>query len=200
MNAVVPNAWLSAPAAAAVSFRAAPVSVIVPPLMSAFSALRSTLRIGTRVPPTSAVSSGVASTPISKSVSWTVVAPLVSEIPPLWVIVPANVLASSLPPVIGKASESRADRRGGDAEARAARSAAPGSSVTVVAPPVSAIVLGLAVTATVPSRRPFLNSVVWKVALSALAAALGERDAHAGDAVSSPERAILALRCRASGA
>ena len=69
MNAVVPNAWLSAPAAAAVSFRAAPVSVIVPPVTSDFSALRSTLRIGTRVPPTSAVSSGVSSMPISKSVS-----------------------------------------------------------------------------------------------------------------------------------
>ena len=37
----------------------------------AFRALRSTLRIGTRVPPTSAVSSGVSSMPISKSVSST---------------------------------------------------------------------------------------------------------------------------------
>ena len=58
------------------------------------------------MPPTSAVSSGVSSMPISKSVSSTFVAPLVSEMPPLCVIVPANVLASTRPPVIGKASES----------------------------------------------------------------------------------------------
>ena len=147
------------------------MSVIVPPLTSDFRPLRSTLRIGTRVPPTSAVSSGVSSMPISKSVSCTVVAPLVSEIPPLWAIVPANVLASSVPPVIGNDSESLPI--GAAVIPRLCSAlAAPGSSVTVVAPPVSSIVLGLAVTATVPSRRPFLNSVVWKVALSALAAAL----------------------------
>ena len=48
---------------------------------------------------------------------------------------------------------------------------APASSVTVVAPPVSATVVGLAVSDTVPSRSPRLKSVVEKVALSALAAA-----------------------------
>ena len=144
------------------------------------------------MPPTSAVSSGVASMPISKSVSWTVVAPLVSAIPPLWAIVPANVLASSLPPVIGKASESLPI--GAAAMPRLCSAfAAPGSSVTVVAPPVSATVLGLAVTATVPSRRPFLNSVVWNVALSALAAALVSRTRTPVIFVSSPARVILAL-------
>ena len=87
------------------------MSVIVPPSTDDCRALRSTLRIGTRVPPTSAVSSGVSSMPISKSVSSTFVAPLVSEMPPLCVIVPANVLASSAPPVIGKASESSRSAR-----------------------------------------------------------------------------------------
>ena len=71
--------------------------------------------------------------------------------------------------------------------------AAPGSSVTVVAPPVSSTVLGFAVTATVPSRRPFLNSVVWNVALSALAAALVSSTRTPVIFVSSPARAILAL-------
>ena len=110
------------------------------------------------MPPTSAVSSGVSSMPISKSVSSTFVAPLVSEMPPLCVIVPANVLASTRPPVIGKASES--EPIGAAVMPRLCSAApAPASSVTVVAPPVSATEVGLAVSDTVPSRSPRLNSV-----------------------------------------
>ena len=169
MNAVVPNAWLSAPAAAAVSFSAAPVSVIVPPVVSVFRALRSIDRIATRVPPTSADSCGLSLIVIWKSVRATEVVPRVSEIPPEWLIVPANVFASSSPPVIGNASAS--EPIGAAVMLRLCSAlAAPGSSVTVVAPPVSSTVFGRACTITLPSFRPRLNSFVWNVALSALAA------------------------------
>ncbi len=170
MKAVVANAWFSAPAAAAVSFSPTPVSVIVPSSTEDCSAARSRLRIGTRVPPTSAVSCGVAPISMMKSVSSTRVEPRLSAIPPLWAIVPAKVLASTRPPVIGNASES--EPIGAAAIPRlCSAEAAPASRVTVVAPPVSPTLRGLARSETVPSLSPRANRSVEKVALSALAAA-----------------------------
>ena len=53
--------------------------------------------------PSSAVSVGAGAVAMVKSVTVTAVEPLVSVSPPLWVMLPASVLASTLPPVIGKA-------------------------------------------------------------------------------------------------
>ena len=98
----------------------------------------------------------------------------------------------TLPPVIGKASES--PPIGAAAMPRLCSACgAPGSSVTVVALPSSATVLGLAVHGHGAEPQALLNSVVWNVALSALAAALVSRTRTPVIFVSRPARVILAL-------
>ena len=96
--------------------------------------------------------------------------------PPLWAIVPANVLASSLPPVIGKASESLPI--GAAAMPRLCSAfAAPGSSATVVAPPVSATVFGLARDGHGAEPQPRLEQVRVEGGVERLGGGAGERDA-----------------------
>ena len=78
-------------------------------------ALRSSVARSKRVVPSRAVSFGAGAVSIVKSLTVTEVDPLVSVSPPLWVMLPASVLASTLPPVIGKARLPSAvgRRRGG---------------------------------------------------------------------------------------
>ena len=103
MNAVVAKAWLRASAAPLVSFAATGPTVTDRPEIVVLAAPRSSVARSKRVVPSSAVSFGAGAVAMVKSVTVTAVEPLVSVSPPLWVMLPASVLASTLPPVIGKA-------------------------------------------------------------------------------------------------
>ena len=157
---------------------------------------KSRSRIGTRAPPTSAVSCRRSGSMVKFS-SLTVVAPAVSEMPPLWRIVPLSRAANG-GLTIGNESSPRRQRRGGrDRGGRDAEAGERGDGARVELERRGAVGArrrgaraagGLARTVAVPSSRPSVNAVVPNAWLSAPAAAAvsfrrgaGERDRAAGD-------------------
>ena len=98
---------------------------------------------------------------------------------------PANVLAFTLPPVIGNVEAVGSGVAGSTGAAvmpsDASADAAPGSSASVVEPPASSTWAGLALTVTLPIGSPLANRWVSNAAFSALAAWPAQRGPHARD-------------------
>ena len=204
-NAVVANAWLRPSAAAFVSFAVTGPTVTMRPETVVLIALRSRLARSKRVVPSRAVSFGAGAVSIVKSLTVTDVDPLVSVSPPLWVMLPASVLASTLPPVIGKARLPSGLAVAGAAGAAAMPSevsacAVPGSSASEVAPPVKAIWPGVALTVAVPMRRPRVNALTPKALLRAAAPFALSLTATPETVVPSPARATFALASESENA
>ena len=140
---------------------------------------------------------------MSKSVRATDVAPLASEMPPLWRTVAALRSSAALPPVIGKLAVVPSSVAGpitpGAMPSETIACSAAGSIASAVAPCASSSVWdGSAWTRTVPSGMPLRNASTPNVAFSARAAARLSRAVRPDTFVPKPERETRGVPVRSS--
>ena len=102
VKALTPNALFSAAAPLALSWTATPVTRVPRPARETFALASESVKAVRRALPALTEIEGVLSTPMVKLVSRTRVEPERSCRPPPWVMVPAAVAGSMVPPVIGK--------------------------------------------------------------------------------------------------
>ncbi len=157
VKALTPNALFSAAAPLALSSTATPVTRVPRPARETFALASESVKAVRRALPALTEIEGVLSTPMVKLVSRTRVEPARSCRPPLWVMVPAAVAGSMVPPVIGKETPldpALAGVIGVTDTPRPFRAlAVPAFSSRVVEPPASLTVAAPAGAATASATR-----------------------------------------------